>query len=75
MTEKNKKGQMKIQQMAFMLLAVTLFFVIAGLFVLMIVFSGVKQSAQAINEQNALSLVSKIADSRSHSMAPGVRRQ
>ncbi len=54
---------MKIQQMAFMLLAVTLFFAIAGLFVITISFSGIKQSADLIKEQNALLLVSKIADS------------
>jgi len=54
---------MKIQQMAFMLIAVTLFFVIAGLFILVINFSGVKQSAKLIDEENALTLVSKIADS------------
>lgn len=60
---KNKKAQMKIQQMAFMLIAVTLFFAIAGLFILVINFSGIKQSANLINEENALTLVSKIADS------------
>ncbi|MGA2130281.1 MAG: hypothetical protein ABSG05_01540 [Candidatus Pacearchaeota archaeon] len=62
-TSKNKRAQMKIQQMAFMLIAVTLFFVIAGLFILVINFSGVKQSAKLIDEENALTLVSKIADS------------
>jgi uncharacterized protein (UPF0333 family) len=40
-----KSGQVKIQQMAFMLLAVTLFFVLAGLFVLMVVYNNIKSSA------------------------------
>ena len=61
--KKIKKEQMKIQQMAFMLIAVTFFFVIAGLFFLMIGFSNIKQSAAVLQEQNALLLVSKIADS------------
>ncbi len=60
---KNKQGQMKIQQMAFMLMAVTLFFVLAGLFIITIRFSGLKQSAEALDEKNALLLVSKVADS------------
>lgn len=60
---KMKKGQMKIQQMAFMLIAVTLFFVIAGLFVLTIVFSDIKGSAELIQERNALLLVSRLANS------------
>ena len=58
-----KKAQMKIQQMAFMLIAVTIFFVIAGMFILLINFSGLKQSAKALEEQDALTLVSKIASS------------
>lgn len=60
---KSKKGQMKIQQMAFMLIAVTLFFVFAGLFVVTILFSDVKDSAKLLDEKNALLLVSKLADS------------
>lgn len=58
-----KSGQMKIQQMAFMLIAVTLFFVLAGLFVLTILFSNVKTSAKIIEQENAILLASKLANS------------
>ena len=57
------RAQLKIQQMAFMLMAVTLFFVLAGMFMLAIMFSGVKKQATALEEENALSLVTKIANS------------
>ena len=57
------KGQMKIQQMAFMLMAVTLLFVLVGLFVLTFSFSGLKESAAALEEKNALLLVTKLANS------------
>ena len=60
---KMKKGQLKIQQMAFMLMAVTLFFVLVGMFILVIKFSGLKESATIIKENNALSLVTKLANS------------
>ncbi|MBU1252643.1 MAG: hypothetical protein KJ905_03625 [Nanoarchaeota archaeon] len=58
-----KIGQMKIQQMAFMLIAVTLFFVFVGMFFLTFVFSDIKKSANLIEEKNALFLVSKLANS------------
>src|SRR3990172_1188529 len=54
---------MKIQQMAFMLIAVTLFLILAGLFIIVIRFSGVRESAEALDEKNTLLLVSKLADS------------
>jgi len=60
---RNKKAQMKIQQMAFMLIAVTLFFVFAGLFFAMIVFSDIRRAAEGLEERNALLLVSKLANS------------
>jgi len=60
---KNKKAQMKIQQMAFMLIAVTLFFVLAGLFIVALVFSGIRENAELLEERNALLLASKLADS------------
>jgi hypothetical protein len=59
----NKKAQMKIQQMAFMLIAVTLLFALVGLFVLSIYFSGLKNSSLALEERNALLLTTKIANS------------
>ena len=63
MVIKNKKAQMKIQQMAFVLIAVTLFFVFVGLFVFMVMFSGLQESADMLKEENALVLVSKLANS------------
>ncbi len=49
--------------MAFMLIAVTLFLVIAGMFIIVIRFSGLRESAELLEERNALLLVSKLADS------------
>lgn len=63
MLTKKKKAQMKIQQMAFMLIAVTLFFVLAALFIITIRFSGLRGSAELLEEKNALLLASKLADS------------
>ncbi len=49
--------------MVFMLLAVTLFFVLAGLFILAIQFSKLKESAFILEEKNALLLSTKLANS------------
>lgn len=56
-------GQMKIQQMAFMLLAVTLLFALVGLFFISYKFSGLKESAAELEEENALTLVARLANS------------
>jgi len=58
-----KKAQMKIQQTAFMLMAITLFFVMVGIFLVGFKISGIKSSAENLREQNTLLLVSKIANS------------
>ncbi len=60
---KMEKGQMKIQQTAFMLLAVTLFFALVGLAFVSFQLSGVKKSATDLQEKNARLLVSKLAES------------
>jgi hypothetical protein len=60
---KKSKGQLKIQQMAFMLIAVTLFFVLVGLFVLVFKLSSLKQLATELQERNAMTLVTKFANS------------
>ncbi len=60
---KSKKAQMKIQQMAFMLIAVMIFFALVGLLILTIGFSGLKEKATALQEENAKLLVSKLANS------------
>ena len=59
----NHKGQLKIQQMAFMLMAVTLFFVLVGMFIFSIQFAGLKSSAAILEEKNAMLLVTKLANS------------
>ncbi len=59
----NKKAQMKIQQMAFMLMVITFFFILVGLFILSTKFSGLKKSAEDLEEKNAMLLVSKLAAS------------
>ncbi len=56
------KGQMKIQQMAFMLLAVTLFFVLAGMFFLIMQVSNIKGSATTQESKNAELLVTRLAN-------------
>ncbi len=58
-----KSGQMKIQQMSFMLLGVFLFFALVGMIILTVKFSDLKQSATDLKEQNALLLVTKLANS------------
>ena len=63
MKYKTKQGQLKIQQMAFMLIAITLFFVIVGLFVLKIRLSDLTQNVNVLEERNALLLVTRLANS------------
>ncbi len=58
-----KIAQLKIQQMAFMLIAVTLFFVLVGMFVLVFRFSNLQESAELLEEKNALLLVTKLTNS------------
>ena len=60
---KNKFGQMKIQQMIFMLMAVVLFFAMIGVFIIVFKFSSLKDTASLLEEKNALLLASKIANS------------
>ncbi|MDD5012676.1 MAG: hypothetical protein PHQ66_03485 [Candidatus Nanoarchaeia archaeon] len=60
---RNRKAQMKIQQMMFMILAVTFLFILVGVFFLAIRLSTLKQTATAIGEESAKLLVSKLANS------------
>ena len=60
---KNKKAQMKIQQTAFMLLAITLLFVLVGLFVLIFKIGSIQDTANILQEDNAMLLISKLANS------------
>jgi hypothetical protein len=57
------KAQLKIQEMAFMILAVFLFFILVGVFVLSIVYSGIYEEANRIKEDRTLSAVVSLADS------------
>ncbi len=56
------RGQMKIQQMAVMIVAVFFFFVLVGLFFLGIVFKDVKGSAGDLQKEQAISSLKVIAD-------------
>ena len=58
-----KKGQMKIQQMAFMLIAVILLFALVIIFFLAISLQEVRRTATMFEEENAMLLVSKLANS------------
>lgn len=69
----NKKAQLKIQQMAFMLIAVTLFFVLIGLFIIGIGFSGLKKSSEILEEENAMLLVSELSNSPEFSCGDSFR--
>jgi hypothetical protein len=62
MSISNRKAQMKIQQMAVMLMAVTLFFILVGMFVLVWSFGGLKESAAELEEKNTMLLVTKLAN-------------
>ena len=59
----NKNGQLKIQQMIFMIVAVALLFVLVGIFFLSITLSNTKQTATNLAEENSMLLVSKVANS------------
>ena len=60
---RKKHGQFKIQQMAFMLIAVVVFFALVGIFVLAFGLSSIKETANMLEQQNAMLLVSKLANS------------
>ena len=60
---KFKKGQLKIQQMAIMLLAITLFFVLVGMVVLTVSVGGLRERANLLEGENAMLLASRIANS------------
>ena len=59
----NNKGQLKIQEMAFFLVAIILFFILVGLFVFSIVFQNLGRGATSIAEERTLSSITNLADS------------
>lgn len=60
---KNKKAQLKIQEMMFMLLGVFLFLILASLFALSIMYSNLQKSVNQINEDKSFSSVINLANS------------
>ena len=60
---KKNKAQMKIQQMSFMIIAVFIFFALVGMVILTVKFSDLKSSATKLEEENAMLLVTKLANS------------
>jgi len=57
----SKDGQMKIMQMAFMIIAVFFFFVLVGLFVLGVAFKDVAKSSDDLKKEQAISSLEVIA--------------
>jgi len=60
---KFRKAQLKIQQMAFMLIAITIFFALVGLFFISFKVNELKNQATNIEEKNAMMIATRVADS------------
>ena len=58
----SKKAQLRIQEMAFMLLGVFLFFSLVGIFAFTLVYVNISDSASSIAEDRTLSSVTSLAD-------------
>ncbi len=56
------KAQLKIQEMAFFLVAIVLFFILVGLFAFSIIFSNLSKGATSAAEQRTLSSITNLAD-------------
>jgi len=56
-----KKAQLRIQEMAFMIVAVFLFFILIGLFVLSIFYINIQKQATIISEAQTLSSITNLA--------------
>jgi len=59
---RGKLAQLKIQQMSFMLIAVTLLVIIAGLFFVSLMTADIRRGAGDLEEEEAVNLVLKLAD-------------
>ena len=59
----SKKAQIKVKQMVFMLIAVTMLFTMIGLFVITLRANSLKNSASGLEEENARLLIAKLANS------------
>jgi len=62
-SSKSCKAQMKVKQMVFVLIAVTILLTMVGLFVLQIRVNNLRNTASALEEENAKLLVAKLANS------------
>lgn len=60
---KNKKAQLKIQQMSFMLIAVFVFFMLVLLFYLAVSMSGLRNTVRDLESDRVAGMVTKIASS------------
>jgi hypothetical protein len=58
----SKKGQLKIQEMAFMLISVIIFFALAGMFFLVILSQSMSNDANLLAKEKAISTVANIAN-------------
>ena len=58
-----KKGQFKIQQMSFMLLGVVLFFLLVGLFWIILQSSGLREQATELGRQEAIMMAEFLSGS------------
>lgn len=58
-----KKGQMKMQQTAFLLIAITLLFILVGIFALRIYLSSISSTKDLLNEENAIKEAARLASS------------
>jgi hypothetical protein len=63
MNKKTQKAQMKIKQMAFMLIAVVIFFSMVGLFLISIRMGSYEDDVNILRQKNAALLASKLANS------------
>jgi len=60
---KSNKGQLRIQEMSFMIVAIVIFFVLVGLFAFSIIYSNLHKQATEITESRTLSAITNLADS------------
>lgn len=58
----NKKAQLKIQEMAFMLMAVVILFIIAGLFFMVVKYREIYRTSGEFEKEKAVSTIAKLAD-------------
>ena len=58
---KSNKAQLKIQEMAFMLVAIILFFILVGLFAVSILYKNIQESATEIAGEKTLSAITNLA--------------